>query len=178
MQVKKEEKREAILRAAEELLFKKGVENVSMGEIASAAGVGKGTLYVYFPSKDDLLGEVALSVYESFIWDIREASGRSEEVKSFIEELSERIFRDLEKRGRLLHMLRDYLRGEVYERLQGDYKRALKEAYDRFEFSVDFEEFYFYVTSMTMSSYIFREMGKEKLKVYYKKGLEKLLLKG
>jgi AcrR family transcriptional regulator len=36
------------------LLVERGYENVSMREIAGVAGVGLGTLYLYFPSKDSI----------------------------------------------------------------------------------------------------------------------------
>ncbi|UCD18048.1 MAG: TetR/AcrR family transcriptional regulator [Candidatus Zixiibacteriota bacterium] len=53
--VNKDEKRAHILRAALPVFAHKGVNNVKMIDIATAAAVGKGTLYEYFPSKEDLI---------------------------------------------------------------------------------------------------------------------------
>lgn len=50
-----EERRKQLLRAGIELLRHRGHEKVSIGEIAEAAGVSKGLLYHYFPSKTDFL---------------------------------------------------------------------------------------------------------------------------
>ena len=43
-----------ILEAAEKVFFKKGYESATMNEIARAAELGKGTLYLYFKGKDDV----------------------------------------------------------------------------------------------------------------------------
>ena len=176
--MKKEEKRRAIVKAAMDLLAERGIENVSTGDIAARARVGKGTMYIYFPSKEDLLREVALSVYESFVRDVEAATESSEDPRSFISRLSERVFSDLDRRGRLIHMLRGYLRGEGYERLVSEYRSALEKAHRKFRMGISFEELYFYTTSLMMSSYVFRDMGLDKLREYFKKGLEKLILGG
>ena len=50
-QVKKEEKRSAILESASRLFREKGYIGCRMEEIAAAAGTAVANLYVYFPSK-------------------------------------------------------------------------------------------------------------------------------
>lgn len=47
-------KRDQILGGAREVFLASGFDGASMGEIARQAGVSKGTLYVYFESKEDL----------------------------------------------------------------------------------------------------------------------------
>jgi AcrR family transcriptional regulator len=47
-------KRRQILQGAREVFLSQGFDGASMGEIAKASGVSKGTLYVYFDSKDKL----------------------------------------------------------------------------------------------------------------------------
>src|SRR3954452_1441143 len=47
-------KRRQILEGAREVFLARGFDGASMGEIAKAAGVSKGTLYVYFDSKEKL----------------------------------------------------------------------------------------------------------------------------
>ena len=54
----KEDKREAILRAAAGLFAHRGFSGTVMADIAVAAGVGKGTVYQYFANKEDLFFEV------------------------------------------------------------------------------------------------------------------------
>jgi AcrR family transcriptional regulator len=47
-------KRDQILEGARKVFLAQGFDGASMGEIAKAAGVSKGTLYVYFDSKESL----------------------------------------------------------------------------------------------------------------------------
>jgi len=54
-----ERNRAAILSAAEALFGARGVEAVSIDEIAYAADLAKGTLYNHFADKDALAGEIA-----------------------------------------------------------------------------------------------------------------------
>ncbi len=51
---KREKKRTKIIEAAEKLFFNKGYENTKMQEIADDLKIAKGTLYIYFQSKQDL----------------------------------------------------------------------------------------------------------------------------
>ncbi|MDP4510964.1 TetR/AcrR family transcriptional regulator [Nonomuraea turcica] len=44
-----------ILDSARELVLDHGVRKVTVSEIARAAGVGKGTVYLYWPAKEDLI---------------------------------------------------------------------------------------------------------------------------
>jgi len=49
------EKRPLILQAAIEVFAEQGFASVTVAEIADRAGIGKGTVYEYFSSKDELL---------------------------------------------------------------------------------------------------------------------------
>ena len=48
-------KRDAILRAAIDVFAERGYFNAQVADVARAAGVAAGTVYLYFRSKDDLL---------------------------------------------------------------------------------------------------------------------------
>ena len=50
----RQKRREAILAAASALFAQRSYADVQMDEVAKQAGVGKATLYRYFPSKEDL----------------------------------------------------------------------------------------------------------------------------
>ncbi len=52
---KKQATRKAILEAAVRLFSEKGFENTRIEELAQAAGIGKGTIYSYFKTKNDIL---------------------------------------------------------------------------------------------------------------------------
>jgi TetR/AcrR family transcriptional regulator len=50
----KEQKQNAIIDAAEKVIFSKGLEAATMDEIAELAEFSKGTIYLYFKNKEDL----------------------------------------------------------------------------------------------------------------------------
>lgn len=50
----KEQRRNDIVDAAEKLFFENGINNVSMEDVAKEAELSKGTLYLYFKSKEEL----------------------------------------------------------------------------------------------------------------------------
>lgn len=52
-------RREDLLDAAERLFAERGVAPTTVEDVAAAAEVGKGTLYLYFENKDALFGAVA-----------------------------------------------------------------------------------------------------------------------
>src|SRR5215510_14292756 len=52
-------KRRQIIEGARQVFLAQGFDGASMGKIAREAGVSKGTLYVYFASKEDLFQVVA-----------------------------------------------------------------------------------------------------------------------
>src|SRR2546423_5333017 len=52
-------KRRQIMEGAREVFLAQGFDAASMGEIARKAGVSKGTLYVYFDSKERLFEAIA-----------------------------------------------------------------------------------------------------------------------
>ena len=49
-----------IVDAAEKLFFKKGIQQTTMDDIANEAELSKGTLYLYFNSKEELQYEVSM----------------------------------------------------------------------------------------------------------------------
>jgi AcrR family transcriptional regulator len=59
-----------ILAAARKLLEQRGPEAMTMEEIAAAAGVAKGTVYLYFQSKDDLIQALIARVGENILRDL------------------------------------------------------------------------------------------------------------
>ena len=56
----KEEKRNAIVDAAEKLFFSKGFDSVTMGDIAKEVGVNRATLYLYFEDKEEIFFAIVL----------------------------------------------------------------------------------------------------------------------
>ncbi len=56
----KEKRRCEIILAAEKVFFSKGLEKSTMDDVAEIAELSKGTLYLYFENKEELLNEIAV----------------------------------------------------------------------------------------------------------------------
>lgn len=57
-------KSEKILDALQQLLEDKDIQTISVSEIAGKAGIGKGSIYYYFPSKDAIVDALIRRSYE------------------------------------------------------------------------------------------------------------------
>ena len=56
--VDKVQKRKDIALASKEIFFQKGINDLTIAQIAKTAGVGKGTIYEYFKNKEDIVFEI------------------------------------------------------------------------------------------------------------------------
>jgi AcrR family transcriptional regulator len=63
--VDKEQKRLEIANCSKELLLQKGFAKLTVSEVAKNAGIGKGTIYQYFSSKDDIV----FAIIDAYIAD-------------------------------------------------------------------------------------------------------------
>jgi TetR/AcrR family fatty acid metabolism transcriptional regulator len=83
------EKRERILRAAVKIFSRKGFFNSKVSEIARAAEVADGTIYLYFRNKDDLLISLFEEKMGEVVADVRrriaDGGNALEKLKIFIE---------------------------------------------------------------------------------------------
>jgi AcrR family transcriptional regulator len=66
----KKDKKNRILEAAAQIFAQKGYAGASVADIALKAEIGKGTVYEYFKSKEDLF----FAVFEWFMWQIDAAA--------------------------------------------------------------------------------------------------------
>ena len=91
------DKRDAILRAATEIFARHGYFQAQVADVARAAGVAAGTVYLYFRSKDDLL----ISIFER---TMREAIAEGRAALAALDDPRERLARaarlHLERLGR------------------------------------------------------------------------------
>ncbi|TNE49586.1 MAG: TetR/AcrR family transcriptional regulator [Deltaproteobacteria bacterium] len=84
--VDREQRHREILTAAFELFVEKGYHKTTLGEIARSVGIGQGTLYYYFPTKD----EIFWGVYNLMMSHVEEGfRHRLEAVNDPIERLEE-----------------------------------------------------------------------------------------
>jgi AcrR family transcriptional regulator len=63
----REQRRDAILRAAEKVFHQRGFAQTTMDHVAHAAELSKGTLYLYFKNKDDLFVALSSCMVDDFL---------------------------------------------------------------------------------------------------------------
>ncbi len=68
------EKRTRILQAAQSLFIRYGVKRTSIDEVARAADIAKGTLYLYYDSKEMLFAEVAKNICADILAEANKAA--------------------------------------------------------------------------------------------------------
>lgn len=61
---RREVRREQILNSALKVFAERGVKEAIMEEVAAEAGMGKGTIYYYFPSKEALLEKIVATTVD------------------------------------------------------------------------------------------------------------------
>lgn len=66
------EREALILQVAEEILTEKGYRETSIDEIASRVGIAKGTIYLHFPGKEELVGAILLREASLLLEKVRE----------------------------------------------------------------------------------------------------------
>jgi len=80
-------KRRQILDGARAVFLSQGFDAASMGEIARAAGVSKGTLYVYFESKEELFEATVHKQCEAQAEGLFDLSSDDEDVETVLTRL-------------------------------------------------------------------------------------------
>src|SRR5215217_4081999 len=83
------DKREAILRAATSVFAEKGFFNSKVADIAKAAGVADGTVYLYFKNKDDVLHSIFDRAMDEFIAEGRRELGMMDKPEDKLRRIAE-----------------------------------------------------------------------------------------
>jgi AcrR family transcriptional regulator len=69
----KEERRQSILRAAREVFFEHGFHRATVDNVAGRAEVSKGTVYLYFESKETILAHLLLEGLDELVGELEQA---------------------------------------------------------------------------------------------------------
>lgn len=96
-------KRTSIIQAAASLLQKKDWAELSMDEVAKRAKIAKGTLYLYFPTKEDLCLRIHSADYETWFLDLYEFLNSSKELDAKI--FSNWFVQSMDRHTRFLKLL-------------------------------------------------------------------------
>jgi TetR/AcrR family transcriptional regulator len=116
-------RRAAILDAAEEVLHEVGYRNLRMEEVAEAAELSKGTLYLYFDGKDALCAGIAERRMRAIIPQVRAAGENAPNGLTAIGRMSRRFFEDARDTPHVLRLAIDWFQAPLLYDASEDFRR-------------------------------------------------------
>lgn len=129
-EINKHDKEKRLLEAAKELFLEKGIQNTTVSDIVKAAGVAKGTFYLYYKDKtaveETLIAREATSILKDAI-DVAYASGEKTFRKHFLIGV-DYIIDYLIENPEIVHFIKKNLSYALYT-LQGDDNESAKNLY-------------------------------------------------
>ncbi len=125
----KEARREAILAAARDLFLEAGFFDVNMASIAKRSGLAKGTVYLYFQTKEEIFLTLSTEEFENWLDMFDEElvkAGDNLEIKSFLDVLK-RVLHQRDVMTRLISLLHLVLEKNISFEEAFAFKMNLKE---------------------------------------------------
>lgn len=130
-------KKDLIADAAADLFLEKGVENVTLAEIASQVGYSKSSLYSYFKSRDDIISylvELADEEFQEIESFITEQLKKIEpgESESLFDVLFDESFRKTYRNKKVATLFHKNIgliyqnNGGIFEKIMGIYEKRIK----------------------------------------------------
>lgn len=133
---KKTQKREQLRKATAELFAERGVDETAIDDIVRRAGVAKGTFYLYFKNKADILGDLVAARSRVILKQALQrtpahhGASLADDVLAFVEEIAEIMRRN----RRALELIHKNLTWGLYRRLvaEAETDETLREIKERF----------------------------------------------
>jgi AcrR family transcriptional regulator len=126
-----DERKDQILNAAEQVFTKKGFDQTRMDDIAGQTGLGKGTLYLYFKSKDDLIIAILDRIFQSAFKQLDARKNKPLSATEAIFQFTEEAIRDYKHMLRILPIAYEFLalafRNKTVQRALKEYFRHYME---------------------------------------------------
>ena len=102
----RQERENLILQAAEEVLLEKGYHETSMDEIAAHVGIAKGTLYLHFARKEDLVFALLERELRTVLLMVEHANGMEGNAQEKLAFIFNSLYQELlGKRAQLMYVL-------------------------------------------------------------------------
>jgi len=121
-----------ILAAATSVFARLGFQQARVDDIAAEAGVSKGTLYLYFASKDDIIAALMRELFDGEVAALCAQLDRPGTVAERLHALTRRVTEDLARMAALLPMAWEFYavaaRQETVRVFCREYFRACREA--------------------------------------------------
>jgi AcrR family transcriptional regulator len=127
-----EERKFQILNAAEQIFSKKGFNEARMDDIAEKTGLSKGTLYLYFKSKDDLVIAILDRIFQGVFMQLDARKDRQISATKAIFQFTEEAIRDYRRMLRLMPVAYEFLalafRNKIVQKALRQYFRHYMDA--------------------------------------------------
>ena len=104
-----DERKSQILTAAEDVFTEKGFDQARMEDIAEQTGLSKGTLYLYFKSKDDLIIAILDRLFQLEFRQMEKLVVSDKSARQCVEEFSDLATRDISAMLRLMPIAYEFL---------------------------------------------------------------------
>jgi AcrR family transcriptional regulator len=100
------DKKQRIMQAAEQLFRTRRFHEITLDEIAREAEVGKGTIYLYFSDKEDLIFQAAVAGFDEMCELLRQNAGGSVAFRDGLLSMCETISAFFQNRRPLFRIIR------------------------------------------------------------------------
>jgi AcrR family transcriptional regulator len=124
-----EERRHQILNAAEEVFSKKGFDQARMEDIAEGTGLSKGTLYLYFKGKHDLIIAILDRIFQHEFKETEKLVAAEQSAADSVRQFTELAIKDISRMMRLLPIAYEFLALAFRNRYV---QHALKQYFNRY----------------------------------------------
>jgi AcrR family transcriptional regulator len=104
-----DERKDQILNAAEQVFTKKGLDQTRMDDIAFETGLSKGTLYLYFKSKDDLIIAILDRIFQGAFKQLDARKNNKLSATEAVFQFTEEAIRDYKIMLRILPIAYEFL---------------------------------------------------------------------
>jgi TetR/AcrR family transcriptional regulator, fatty acid metabolism regulator protein len=140
------DKRQLILQSAARIFGTKGFHDTKVEEIAEGAGVAKGTVYLYFKDKSNLLFEVSRYFMEIYLKEVRDDIARRETARDKLCAIARyhlKRFPDVARFHKINfeHLAKMNRDSCARDRIKGDMETALSLLEEIIRFGIDRGEF-------------------------------------
>ena len=138
--------RAEILKAAERVFQKWGINKTTMEDIAREAGKGKSTLYYYYQSKDEIFDAVVVNEFERILKKAKELAQEAKTAKEMLIKYIIESINEMKSKISTYTIIREEIkRNQNFIRKLRDLFQAREEKYIReiLEFGLENKEFTF-----------------------------------
>ena len=104
-----DERKSQILNAAEQVFTKKGLDLARMDDIAEETGLSKGTLYLYFKSKDELIIAILDRIFQGIFKQLEARKKDQLSATEAINRFTEEAIHDYKRMLRLMPVAYEFL---------------------------------------------------------------------